>query len=218
MPPRRRIDNHSEDNNRSEAECGASLTLHWPGVEYLAKKIDEKVLRPQDCSLCVTIHYPTHLDGLKQLYGRIKDRLHGHIGDQLFIYLPDSNARSGNYGFVASANALEGSALIELSNGDNIAFVGSHNWTEPALQGENMEASVRVQGTAGDKFFDDVRRHLAACRDACEPFDPDRIEEYKRIQLELFQKEKKAQMKLLQKDKREKGAEKAANLPLSVCL
>jgi 8-oxo-dGTP pyrophosphatase MutT (NUDIX family) len=149
------------------------------GAEYLTWKFNAG-LDPSSCSLCVTIHHPTDLERLVTLHHRMNGRI--------FIYAPRA---SGGTGSKPKLPRLMHSKVVlaERDNGIKVAFVGSHNWTAPALWGENMEASVRIEGTAKEKFFQHVQDHLAACREGCERFDPARLEEYMRLQWELYTKE-----------------------------
>ncbi|GAB3049009.1 phospholipase D-like domain-containing protein [Spirosoma pulveris] len=58
-------------------------------------------------------------------------------------------------------------------------WIGSHNFTEQALRGRNLEGSIRITGKADEPQFGtlikQVRAYLDYIRNLCEPFDPNKI-------------------------------------------
>jgi hypothetical protein len=106
----------------------------------------------------------------------LKDRLHIHLG---------SKTPKEKLSF--SSPLIHSKILhIEDAAGHTITFVGSHNWTAPALDGVNSEASVRIECDPGDLFASHVKSHLDVCFAASVPFDPADLQFYKSLQRDYF--------------------------------
>src|SRR5262245_2165540 len=108
----------------------------------------------------------------------------GRLGDQLRIYLgaytPEETSgrlRPKMHSKVDWVGGQPGQATI---------FVGSHNWTRTALDGVNMEASVRLECREDEQFARDVKAHLDGCFAQCVVFDPDDLDYYRAIQHALY--------------------------------
>ena len=61
-------------------------------------------------------------------------------------------------------------------------WVGSHNWTNRALLGLNIESSLVVRCKATSALFLAVASYLEQVKSICEVFDPERVDFYKRLQ------------------------------------
>src|SRR5690606_10062285 len=74
--------------------------------------------------------------------------------------------------------------LLLFDNDDGTAeiWVGSHNWTQRALIGPNIEASVVMRVEQGSPIYDRVARMLDFIQSQCEPYRPELLEEYKKLQ------------------------------------
>ena len=55
-------------------------------------------------------------------------------------------------------------------------------FTAPALQGVNFEAATKLTGLISHPAFSAARAHLQHCRQAAELFDPEMMDDYRRIQ------------------------------------
>ena len=88
------------------------------GIDLFSKWA--KIIEPKNCRLCVSVQFPTDLDGLSEL--------HKMLGSQLYIHL-----KSGPREKVAASTVpyLMHSKVIWVNRGKMgvSMFVGSHNWT-----------------------------------------------------------------------------------------
>ena len=72
--------------------------------------------------------------------------------------------------------------FFEYKDGSQKLLVGSHNFTTRAVAGINVEASLLVDLQKTDKLSQDVSSFLEKIKHDCEIFDPNKIEEYRRLQ------------------------------------
>jgi len=72
--------------------------------------------------------------------------------------------------------------LIEREDSSRTVVIGSHNWTEYGLNGENLEASLIVDCMETDSIVAQTREHIEACRLVSERFNPTRMDFYETIQ------------------------------------
>jgi HKD family nuclease len=76
--------------------------------------------------------------------------------------------------------------LLEMMDGTVIAFIGSHNLTGFALLGLNGEASVLLEGRAGEPEFASIRQHIDESAAQAIPYDPAMKEAYSWWTTQLF--------------------------------
>jgi hypothetical protein len=146
------------------------------GVEFFSSWVTK--LGPDRCRLTTSVQFPTDLDALCRLSASLKDRLHIHLGSKT----PQEK--------LSWASPLIHSKILQVANGSGhtFTFIGSHNWTAPALDGVNLEASVCIECEPEDSFASDVKTHLDACFAASVPFDPADLQFYKALQRDYFPK------------------------------
>jgi hypothetical protein len=65
--------------------------------------------------------------------------------------------------------------------------VGSHNWTNRAILGLNVEASVAIKLKATSPLFYEAAGYLQRIKGICEEFDLSRVELYKKLQKNINQ-------------------------------
>ena len=77
--------------------------------------------------------------------------------------------------------------LLEMAGTERCIILGSHNWTQNALQGYNMEAGMILRCQESDTIVAQVRQHIEACArpPASEPFSRQRLRFYETIQRDL---------------------------------
>ncbi len=173
--PRRRFRSVVEGDLRTAAELDLAVAfMTKAGVDFLLDRL-ERGLSPDHCRVSVSVHFPTDLAALCRLSDRLADRLHIHLGGEA------PREKSGKscplmHSKVIWAGKEDGKVTI---------FVGSHNWTSTALDGANMEASVRIECRPDESFAQDVKAHLDACFNACVPFDQDDVDFYRSLQVYL---------------------------------
>lgn len=69
--------------------------------------------------------------------------------------------------------------------GSRCIVVGSHNWTENALEGYNLEAGVLIRCDERDSIVGEVRAHIDACDQRSERFERKRLRFYGAVQRDL---------------------------------
>jgi hypothetical protein len=100
-------------------------------------------LSTERCRVSVSVHFPTALKALCRLSARLGDRLHIHLGSRT----PKEKS--------SKSSPLLHSKVIWVGgeSGGATIYIGSHNWTSAALDGANMEASIRTD----QHVFDSLR-------------------------------------------------------------
>jgi len=130
-------------------------------------------LRRDDGFLCVDLHPPTDVDALAALVT---------MGARVFVYYEDipTYADDGR----PEPPCLVHTKMLLFVNTDRTGelWVGSHNWTNRALLGLNVEASLVVRLRDSSPLFISASEYLHRIRSVAEPFDPARIQFYKDTQ------------------------------------
>jgi len=72
--------------------------------------------------------------------------------------------------------------LFALRDGTGELWVGSHNWTNRALLGLNIESSLVVRCQTSSALFAEAASYLEQIKSICEVFDSERVDFYKRLQ------------------------------------
>lgn len=173
--PRRRFRSVVEGDLRTAAELDLAVAfMTEAGVDFLLACLDGNLPADQ-CRVSVSVHFPTDLKALCRLSARLGDRLHIHLGSRT---PKEKSSRS---------SPLLHSKVIWVGGEDGgvTIFSGSHNWTSAALDGANMEASVRVECEPDEPFAQEVKAHLDACFAASVPFRPADLDFYQSLQATL---------------------------------
>ena len=146
-----------------------ACVAYWTVAPDFVDELLAKRLSGPDGFLCVDYHLPTDIDQLARLVER-GAAVHLHCADLpsvrreppqlvhaklLFFWMPDRKAE---------------------------IWVGSHNWTQRALVGPNVEYSAVIHVTELSPAFCHALEYLEKIKQVCQPFDLSRIDEYKRLQ------------------------------------
>lgn len=129
---------------------------------------------PQNARLVASVRYPTDLVELIRLADAMPERVFIHTG---FKTPEEDKADRGQFHSKV--------VLIEHDGNDRSLLIGSHNWTENALHGHNLEAGVIIRCQESDPIVGKVRQHIEACIHRSEQFDPTRLRFYQTIQRKL---------------------------------
>ena len=152
----------------------AAAFVTQAGVDLFADQL--RRLPPDRCRLSVSVQFPTDLKALCQLSGPLGDNLHIHLGGDR----PEE--KSGRSSPLMHSKVV----WVGAAAGQVIIFVGSHNWTFTALDGLNMEASVRVECREDEAFTRTAKAHLDACFAAGVRFDLAALDFYGAVQARLY--------------------------------
>ncbi len=109
----------------------------------------------------------------------------GVPADRLRIFL--GHSRQTNDGFV-KYHPMMHSKIYYFEHGSKAtAIVGSHNMTSFALEGQNTEASVVIEGDKNETVFQDVRTHISHVDSRTHEYDPSKQDGYAWWFMNLFQ-------------------------------
>jgi hypothetical protein len=126
--------------------------------------------------LCVDLHPPTDIDALASLVNK---------GAHVYWYceeIPTSTA----HGRKEPLCLMHTKMLLFWSKGGNAElWVGSHNWTNRAILGLNVESSLAIRLTDAASLFCDAATFLAKTRNISQEFDPSNVDFYKELQRSL---------------------------------
>jgi len=130
-----------------------------------------RALAHPESFVVVSIDFPTDLDSLNDLHHLIPGRVFIHLG-----WVTPEEKKAGGSALMHSKVCLTRSANVRR------LWVGSHNLTASAMGGANIEAALVYDAPNEDSIIADAEQHLRECRDTAEPYDPNRLDEYKQIQ------------------------------------
>ena len=127
-----------------------------------------------DGFLCVDIHLPTNIDILCDMVV---------AGANVYLHLLDPNPQPGDLRNRLPEHLLH-SKLVLFDYAEERAelWVGSHNWTNRALSGLNIEASLATPLGVEAPLYGSAERFLDGVRAICEPFDLSSVAYYKWLQ------------------------------------
>lgn len=134
-----------------------------------------RVLSEKGSYLCVDIQRPTNIDYLADLV---------KLGIKVFLNIRKL-PKAVDPKKISSSPGLLHTKFLLANTEDNRAelWIGSHNWTVPALIGPNTELSISIRLTAGAPLYLEAKHKIEDIRDNyCQPFDLTRISYYKTLQ------------------------------------
>ena len=161
-------------------------------VDVLAGRLLSSLAKSSS-TICVDMQEPTNFRRLSQFVEKLRET---RLTPVFYICLrknPGSN-RSSEVVSLLHTKIL----LFNLGNNQWEVWIGSHNFTLQALQGRNLEGSIRIVGKADDPQFSvllsQVRTYLDYIRNLCEPFDPAKITYYETLRGDINKEELKARL------------------------
>ena len=152
---------------------------YWTVYENLLGPQLSRVLSRDGAFLCVDLHPPTEIDALADLVRK---------GAHIYLYCEDIPTFSET-GRKEPAYLLHTKLLFFWSSDRSVElWVGSHNWTNRALAGLNIEASIMLRGRDSATVCSDAAQYLEKIRQFSQPFDLSKIEFYKQAQRNMLQR------------------------------
>lgn len=148
-----------------------------PGAAFLHQYL--KTHPSGKARLIASVRFPTSLSDLANLEDDYPGTVFLHTGFQFPIE---------NYGDRGQFHSKV--VLLEMADTERCIIVGSHNWTQNALQGHNMEAGILLRCQESDPIVAQVRQHIEACATAAgtEPFSRQRLRFYETVQRDLHRR------------------------------
>ncbi|MDE1822245.1 MAG: hypothetical protein KGI98_15510 [Euryarchaeota archaeon] len=117
----------------------------------------------------VSVEWPTDIDELARLHKRLRGKLFIHTG-----IWPGTGTKV--------AGKLHCKVIYAEQGESTTIQVGSHNWTGTALDGSNIELSVRHECPTSGPFAKSVSEFIDTAKLLSEPFDPAKADYYKELQ------------------------------------
>lgn len=156
----------------------AFWTLSPDQLNTMTKGNGIGVLRKKESFLCVDIQYPTNIDRLAKLVS---------LGIEIFLNIRKLPKALDRLRISTSPGLLHTKVLLaDMANDQAQFWIGSHNWTVPALIGPNTEMSVAFKLSNRAPLYQEAKFRIEDIRDNyCQPFDPNKVDYYKALQRSL---------------------------------
>nr|MDZ8056629.1 hypothetical protein [Nostoc sp. EkiNYC01] len=135
------------------------------------------VLQRENSYYCIDIHKPTNIDYLANFK---------ELGANIFLHNYDLKSDSTNYE-LKDENKIpyllhSKIILFEMPHDDVEIWLGSHNFTQRAICGVNIESSFIVKTNKDNKIYKDVLDYLSFIKANCISFDINDVDFYKKLQ------------------------------------
>jgi hypothetical protein len=130
-------------------------------------------ISPPNGFLCADLHMPTDIDALAAL---VRNGAHVRLFcEDITTYRADGKKEPPFLLHTKFLLFLKRDKTAEL-------WVGSHNWTNRALMGLNIESSLVIQMRDSARLFFEAVEYLEKVKSVCEVFDLNKVEFYKELQ------------------------------------
>ena len=129
--------------------------------------------------LCVDLHLPTDIDALADLV---------RSGAHVLIFCEEIATYTDNKRKEPPSLLHPKMLLFWSTDGAAELWVGSHNWTNRAILGLNVEASIVIKMKSTSPLFYEAAGYLQKIKGICEEFDLSKIELYKKLQKNINQR------------------------------
>ncbi len=154
---------------------------YWTISDRLFGPLLTKPLSDPSGFLCVDLHLPTDIEALATLVRQ---------GARVRWYCEDITTYS-DLGRKEPPCLLHSKMLLFWSkDGSAELWVGSHNWTNRAIVGLNVESSLVVRMRHSSRLFADAADYLEKIRTISSEFELAKIDKYKQIQQALANRTK----------------------------
>ena len=162
----------------------AFWTLSPEQLNSISRGNGIRVLCERDSFLCVDIQNPTNIDHLANLV---------RLGIKVFLNIRKLPKAVEPLKISTSPGLLHTKFLLaDIEDNQAALWIGSHNWTVPALIGPNTELSISLKLANRAPLYLEARYRLEDIRDNyCQPFDLNRIDYYKALQ-KLYERDTKS--------------------------
>lgn len=136
-----------------------------------------EVLKREGSYYCIDIHKPTNIDYLANFK---------ELGSNIFLHDYELKSNSENYELQTQYKKFHllhsKIILFELPDNNVEIWIGSHNFTQRAICGANIESSIIIRTNQNSKIYDDVSKYLTFIKNNCIPFDTNDVDFYKLLQ------------------------------------
>lgn len=146
-----------------------------PGIALIRQYM--RTHPPRSARLVASVRFPTDLLALANLEDAYPGTVFLHTG---FQYPVEDDGDRGQFHSKV--------VLLKMPGTERCIVLGSHNWTQNALQGYNMEAGVILRCQEDEPIVAQVREHIEACARRSEAFSRKRLRFYETIQRDLHRR------------------------------
>ena len=150
----------------------------WTVSDNLLNNKISPALQDKSGFLCVDLHLPTDIDALADLV---------RSGANVSIFCEEIATYTDNKRKEPPCLLHPKILLFWSTDGTAELWVGSHNWTNRAILGLNVEASIVIKMKATAPLFYDAASYLQKIKSICEEFDLSKVELYKKLQKNVNQ-------------------------------
>lgn len=164
-----------------QAECLQMSVAYWTinkNYFYFSDKEDNylvNLLTKKDSFACIDISLPTNVSNVCEIAAQT---------DTLYFYTRSFSKVNSQGQTPHMVNHLLHSKILlfDLPNEQASIWIGSHNWTDRALSGINIETSLEILVNRNDKIYKEVKQLLADIKNQCHKVNPQLEKVYKNIQ------------------------------------
>ncbi len=136
-----------------------------------------RALGKPNSSMCVDLQWPTDLKNIAGIVNSLREYTDIPV---MYICL-----RKNLYSRETVSKLHTKLLVFDMGDGNWEIWTGSHNFTDAALKGGNLEAMILIQGHVDDPQFEqilcEVQDYLTGILRFCEPFDPQKIAYYEAL-------------------------------------
>jgi hypothetical protein len=156
------------------AVCICAAIAYWTVTPTFVSGELPRLLAKQDSFLCVDIHYPTDIDQLDPL---------AKNGANVLVHLRELGSRTELQNKGMPEHLMHAKLLLfDMPDGTAELWSGSHNWTQRALVGPNLEASLVLTIRQNSEIYRQARATLDSIRSFCSRYRPELRDYYKWLQ------------------------------------
>lgn len=162
-----------------QAECLQMSVAYWTiNKNYFSSSGDLiNILTKKDSFACIDISLPTNVSNVCEIAAQT---------DTLYFYTRSfskvNNQDQEQTSYMANHLLHSKIILFELPDGQASIWIGSHNWTDRALSGINIETSIEILVDRNNRIYQEVKKLLADIKNQCHKVNPQLEEVYKNIQ------------------------------------
>ena len=133
------------------------------------------LLTKKDSFACIDISLPTNVSNVCEIAAQT---------DTLYFYTRSFSKVNSQGQTPHMVNHLLHSKILlfDLPNEQASIWIGSHNWTDRALSGINIETSIEILVDRNNRIYREVKKLLADIKNQCHKINPQLEEVYKNIQ------------------------------------
>ncbi|MEG4588972.1 hypothetical protein QUA54_27700 [Microcoleus sp. MOSTC5] len=159
-----------------QAECLQMSVAYWTISETYFSSDLVKLLTKKDSFACIDISHPTNITEVC----KIADSTNNNIYFYTKSLVKDNSQEQTSY----MANHLLHSKILLFDLPDKKAsiWIGSHNWTNRALSGINIETSVEILVDRNEIIYQQVKDLLVKIKHECHKVNSELEEVYKNVQ------------------------------------